>query len=192
MEEILWKIKGFLTEPTKTFRKVKKERIGEGIKYYALLALIYSILNGAIVYNIVAFFPLMPESFAAIYRNSIIAIIILGYVVSFVVVFIASLLIHFFVWVLGGNKGYWQTLKSNLYSTTPNFLFGWIPGVNIITAIWCLILNIIGISELQEISRGRAFLAIILPILIIGVISVALGMIAYFWYLSIAEISKIY
>jgi len=187
MEEILWKIKGFLTEPTKTFRKVKKERIGEGIKYYALLALIYNILNGIVVYNIVAFFPLMPETFAAIYRNSIIAIIILGYVVSFVVVFIASLLIHFFVWVLGGNKGYWQTLKSNLYSTTPNFLFGWIPGVNIITAIWCLILNIIGISELQEISRGRAFLAIILPILVIGVISVALGMIAYFWYLSITE-----
>jgi len=188
MEEILWKIKGFLTEPTKTFRKVKKERIGEGIKYYALLALIYSILNGAIVY--VAFFPLMPETFAAIYRNSIIAIIVLEYVMSFVVVFIASLLIHFFVWILGGNKGYWQTLKSNLYSTTPNFLFGWIPGVNIITAIWCLILNIIGISELQEISRGRAFLAIILPILIIIVISVALAMIAYFWYLSIAETAE--
>jgi len=202
MEEILWKIKGFLTEPTKTFRKVKKERIGEGIKYYALLALIYSILDmvGTLHYGS----KLTPPTVEMFTGLGVIITIIFMYVGMFVWVFIGSMLLHLFVWVLGGKMGYEETLKSCLYGSTPVLLFGWIAsisnffpeqlalvilgiGITVMAAIWTLLLNIIGLSELQKMSRGKAFLAIMLEIVVILVFAALTG----FWLLSIMETSNL-
>ena len=201
MKEILWKIKGFLAEPTKTFRKVKKEGIGEGIKYYALLALIYSVLNA--IYTVHYSYKFAPSMVGMFTGLGAIIMIILTYIEMFSLVFIGSILLHFFVWVLGGKMGYEETLKSCLYSSTPILLFNWIAsisflsgqlalailgmGITIIVAIWSLILNIIGLSELQKISKGKAFLAIALEIVVIIVLAALTG----FWFLSIMKTSNL-
>ena len=57
---------------------------------------------------------------------------------------------------------------------TPSLLLGWIPGVNIIAAIWALIVEIIGIRQLHELSTGKAVLAIIIAIAIPAIIGIAL------------------
>ena len=179
MEGFSWKIKGFLAKPSETFREVEKEEIGEGIKYFALLGIIFSVLSGVVT----AFLSGASSNLAI----SIVSI----YAACFVAVFVDSLVTHLFVWILGGNAGYKQTLKSYLYSSTPALLLGWIPWINIIAMIWSFILNIVGISELQKISKARAFLAIVLPVIIFASMFIAFVGIAYIWYLSILSGAKV-
>ncbi len=57
---------------------------------------------------------------------------------------------------------------------TPSLVLGWIPGVNIIAAIWALIVEIIGIKQLHELSTGKAVLAVIIAIAIPAIIGIAL------------------
>jgi len=72
-----------------------------------------------------------------------------------------------FVWLLGGRKDYFQTLKALIYGSTPGLLISWIPIIGFIGTLWTLILVTFGIQELQEMSTGRAVAAVILAIVII-------------------------
>ena len=105
------------------------------------------------------------------------AILLVGLIVGGIVgVFVAGLWLHIFVWLLGGRKGYFQTVKTLAYGTTPGLLIGWIPLISIIGLIWDLILVVIGIRELLEMSTERAITAVILAafvILVIIIVSVA-------------------
>jgi hypothetical protein len=49
-------------------------------------------------------------------------------------------------------------------------LFGWIPFIGFIAIIWALVLNVLGIRQFQELTTGRAILAIIMPFIIIGIL----------------------
>ena len=118
-----------------------------------MYALIYSVLNTiyAVHYSS-KFTPSMVGMFTGL---GVIIMIILTYIQMFAWVFIGSVLLHFFVWVLGGKMGYEETLKSCLYSSTQILLFEGIVsisflsghlalailgmGITIIVAIWSLI-----------------------------------------------------
>ena len=81
---------------------------------------------------------------------------------------------HVFVLIVGGEKGFDQTIKAVLYGSTPNLLIGWIPLIGgIIGGIWSLILYMIGIRESHKISNRRAILAVLLPIIVSVVIVIA-------------------
>jgi hypothetical protein len=54
-------------------------------------------------------------------------------------------------------------------------LLGWIPLVNIIAAIWSLIVEIIGIRQLHELTTGRAILAVLIPIILAIILAVVLA-----------------
>ena len=63
-----------------------------------------------------------------------------------------------------------KTIIALMYADTPYLLFGWIPLIGLITAIWSLVLSVLGIRQFQELTTGRAILAIFIPIIIIGII----------------------
>jgi hypothetical protein len=99
-----------------------------------------------------------------------IPILLLGRIpIVIVISAIWSLILHIGVYIAGGRKGITQTMKAYMYGSTPGLLFGWIPIlllgripiVIVISAIWSLILSIIGIHRLHGITIGRAFLAIL-------------------------------
>ena len=73
--------------------------------------------------------------------------------------FIGGAILHIFVYIAGGRKGMTQTIKAGMYGSTASLLFGWLPFINIIAAIWSLVTEIIGIRQLHEITTGRAILA---------------------------------
>ena len=79
------------------------------------------------------------------------------------------------MYLVGGRKGIEQTIKTLMYAMTPQYLFVWIPVVNL---IWALIVGIIGIRQLHELSTGKAVLAVItaivVPAIILGAIIAAL------------------
>jgi len=71
------------------------------------------------------------------------------------------------VYLVGGRKGIEQTIKTLMYAMMPQYLFVWIPVVNL---IWALIVGIIGVRQLHELSTERAVLAVILAIIIPAII----------------------
>jgi hypothetical protein len=106
-------------------------------------------------------------------------------IVQFVFVFIIGAWLHLFVYLLGGRKGYLQTLKSVIFGSTPAMLIGWIPFIGILAGIWSIALEILGIRELQEMTTGKAALAVILAILIIVIIIIAIAALFFIAYSEI-------
>jgi len=83
-------------------------------------------------------------------------------VVGIIAAFIGGLWTHIWVYLVGGRRGVAQTIKAVMYGSTPSFLLGFLP--------WALIVQVIGIRQLQELSTGRAILALILAIIIPAII----------------------
>jgi hypothetical protein len=91
-------------------------------------------------------------------------------------IFVFSLWTHRWVYVIGGRKGFTQSLHAILCSMIPNLVLGWIPLIGMFASIWTLILMFFGIRELQEMSDGSTIgvilLSVILPIIILVVLFV--------------------
>lgn len=173
------KVKGFLFNPIETFKKVREETLGEGLKYFVIFLFIYSILSAIVITatwntmwgSIFSSYENIP-GFGALFQSgavvSIFAFFIMFLLFGLIGIFISGAIIHLGVLLFGGKRGYKETVKVLIYGGTPSYIFGWIPLIGPIFAIWAFILEIFGIRELQDLSTGRALAAILVPILIIG------------------------
>ncbi len=174
------KVKGFLFSPVETFQKSRPETLGGAFEYFIILLVIYAIL-AAIVWSLIGFSIL--AAIAPLYGTLmpglglwLPVIIFIGAIIwGIILVFIGGAWLHLWVYILGGRKGYIQTVKSLMYGSTPLLLIGWIPFVSIIGEIWAFVLEILGIRELHEISTGRAIGAVIIAILIPVIIAVIIA-----------------
>lgn len=92
-------------------------------------------------------------------------------------VLFSSTIVHIGLRLVSGKKSFEQTIKAVIYGSTPRFIFGWIPFIGIIAEIWSLVLVVIGISNLQGISTGKAIIALML--LIFVSLNVAGGLVCY-------------
>ncbi|MDI6826564.1 MAG: YIP1 family protein [Candidatus Aenigmarchaeota archaeon] len=96
--------------------------------------------------------------------------------------FISAGIMHLFTKMFGGKNDYSATYKVTVYSSTPTLVIGWIPYVGWLVSFYSLYLFIKGLSILHDISMSRAFLVILIPIIIVVII---MGAIAFFWLTSI-------
>jgi len=169
------KTKGFLGAPSNTFDDVEPEALGSALKYFAIWAVIYAVLQTIVFYTLgggvfQALAGLLGLNATAVYDFNPVASGLMALLGAFVGLFISGSWAHLFVRAFGGRKGYGNTIKAFAYGNTPVFLFGWIPFVGGLFWIWALVLNIIGIRQLHEISTGRAIGAVLLSIVALGVI----------------------
>lgn len=186
-------MKGFLLSPVETFQKVRDTDLGDSLKYYLILLVINAILSAIVGIAMVSaiwmtfsgIFEQMGLPLPAIAGAGVVLFAIMMIIVQFVFVFIVGAWLHLFVYLLGGRKGYLQTLKSVIFGSTPAMLIGWIPFIGIIGGIWSIALEILGIRELQEMSTGKAALAVILAILIIVIIIIAIAALFFIAYSEI-------
>jgi hypothetical protein len=77
-----------------------------------------------------------------------------------------------------------ETVKSIMYGSTPGLLLGWIPIVSFIGGIWAIVIDILGIKELQEMSTGRAVAAVVIAFVILIVIVAVLILAAFMPFTS--------
>lgn len=180
------KTKGFLLSPTETFNNVKEEGWGGSISYFAKWLIIWAILLTIIFAALIVWIRGMLVSWADLYPEIDIAQLtawfdlfagpmVIGFGIAAVIsgligILVGSLWMHIWVYIVGGRKGVGQTIKAMAYGSTPTLLLGWIPILNIITGIWTLVVQIIGIRQLHEVSTGRAVLAYIIGAIIIPII----------------------
>lgn len=169
--DFLEKTKGLLFHPSKTFDSVKDETLNEAIKYFIILAVVYSALAANL-------FVIVPDLYGSEMQeipgiNSGLSSIMMGMILflfflifNIFFVFFDGVFTHIFVYLMGGRKGFSQTMKAVSYSMAPQLLFGWIPFLIIITILWTITIDFLGIRQLQDISTPKAILAIFLPTII--------------------------
>lgn len=187
-------MKGFLLSPVETFGKVRDTDLGDSLKYYLILLAINAVLSAIVSLAMVSaiwmtfsgIFEQLGLPLPAIAGVGVVLIAIVMIIVQFIFVFIGAAWLHLFVYLLGGRKGYLQTLKSITFGSTPAMLFGWIPFIGLFAGIWSFGLEILGIRELQEMTTGRAALAVILAVLVIVLIVIA---IAAMFFIAFSEIT---
>ena len=172
------RIKGFLFSPSETFDASMEDTIDDAFKYYVVILAIYAVLytiKVAVVFSLFAEtlgvfgVPAMPFGVAMA-----IGVFVVVLVSGIIGIFIGGPWLHIWVYLVGGRNGIEETTKAVIYGMTPGFLLGWIPIVGTIGGIWALIVGIVGVRQLQELSTGKAVLAviiaIIIPAIIIGVL----------------------
>ena len=176
LSDFVEKAKGFLMQPTETFQKYKGEELGPALTYYVILVVIFALLTGILA---LAGISGMYGGFGGLGAGivGIIVMIIVLIIVMVIFAFIDAIFYHLGAKVVGGQKPYNETLKALLYASTPALLLGWIPFVQFIGAIWSLVLLVIGIREMQEISTGRAIVAIIVGMIIVVIIAMIIGLV---------------
>ena len=180
------RIKGLVMEPAGTFQASRDDSPGTVLQYFGILLLFFAIMSALVtavalsalsmtgMFQGMMFFP--GKGFLALVPVIVFAnVLIFGFVLSI----IAGLWIHFWVLAFGGKNGIGQTLRVFLYGLTPALAFGWIPLAGILFAIWSFILDIIGLRELAGLSPARAFLAMLVAVLIPLVLGLLLF--AYFF-----------
>lgn len=180
---IVERIKGFLFSPSKTFDASKEDSLGDAFTYFMVILVIYAALLALITTGLFTFFGGMlnlPEFrwFAALGPLVGALFFVYALVVGILSVFIFGLWLHLWVFLLGGRNGLVQTIKAVLYGETPSLVLGWIPIINLIAGIWALIVGIIGLRQLQELSTGKAtiavIIALIIPAIVVGALIAAL------------------
>jgi len=189
-------MKGFLLSPVETFRKVRDTDVEDSLRYYLLLLAINAVLsvivNLAIAGSVwMVFSDLLKQAglaVPAVAGAGVIIIALVMIIVQFVLVFIGAAWLHLFVYLLGGRRGYLQTLKAITFGSTPAMLFGWIPFAGLLAAIWSLVLGFFGIRELQDLTTIKAALAVILAIMVIVLIVIAT---AAFFFIAYSEITPV-
>ncbi len=94
---------------------------------------------------------------------------------SIIGIFISSVIVHFVVLILGGKKGIKPTIKALIYGSTPRLLLGWIPFIGIIAEIWSIFLQVKGMRQLQDITTGKAIIAVLSIIIVTIYIAAGFG-----------------
>ena len=177
------KLKGFLVKPVETFQAHKGESLGAAYQYYIVLFVIFTILYGivTVVMNMnfmssmidaLSQVPGMQwasdfSSFSSFLITFDVFAIYIAFVIGLFSIFVCGLMLHCFVLMFDGGNGYVQTIKVLMYAHTPYFILGWIPYVNIIAAIWTLVLIVLGVRELQELSTGKSVFVVLIPIVLV-------------------------
>lgn len=166
------KVKGFFLTPVESFQKVKSDDLSTILTYFAILVVINAILSA-----IVAVFWLSGSPYSSILGGAAgpVMVFFIVLVAEFICTLIFGAWLHLWVYVLGGRKGIMQTISSVIHGSTPSLLLGWIPIVGILFSLWSIVLWALGVRELQEMSTGKAilavFVAIIIPLIIIAILA---------------------
>lgn len=91
-------------------------------------------------------------------------------------------IVHLCAMLFGAKNGYGATVRALCYAQGPN-LFGIIPCVGFLAWIYGVVLDIFGISSLQETSTGKAAGIVLLPIVFVFC---CCGLLAFFFAAAIA------
>jgi hypothetical protein len=161
---IVTRVKGFILKPVETFQQSRNDEPGVVFSYFAALLLINAILSAIIALIGIETMPRfagMPEGIAVP-----VIVFLMALAGGFIVTLIFAAWLHLWVYILGGRKGIMQTFKAIIYGHTPRLLLGWIPVIGFIFVLWSLALGILGIRELQEMSTGKAILAVVIAVMI--------------------------
>ena len=182
IDAIIAKVKGFIVSPVESFRAARPDGTDVAVPYLIALLLVHAAMIAIIsLIGITAMGMLSPM----IPRFAMPVVIFFGVLIGGAIVTILfSLWLHLCVYLLGGRKGLFETAKAVIYGMTPGMLLGWIPFIGFLFCLWSIVLQIIGVRELQDMSSGKALVAMIIAVMVPLIVLVLLAM--YFFISTVS------
>jgi hypothetical protein len=176
------RIKLVLSRPTEFFTRLKSESgISTAFIYLAALALFSTIMTTIMS---VILQPMNMKFIQSIFGTNFVQTMIptstrlFSMIWSFASVLVGVFIVVaiLFVWIkiFGGKAGYKKTYQTYIYASTPGLLFNWIPLIGGFAWIYDLVLLIKGTEITHQISRTRAVLIYILPLIIFIILGIIL------------------
>jgi hypothetical protein len=182
----------FITSPIEAFTKMSLTvDLVRPIAYFVTLALVSACISqfwGFILFD--TFVGILKtvagaqfEKIAPIIHKPGAIQLVLGLVitplVSLIVLFIWSALVHLMLTLLGGaNRGFATTLRVMCYAQTTQLAVV-LPGLGgFIAFVWRLILEVVGLAQAHKTEGWKAALAVVLPLLLCCV-CIAAGIAAF-------------
>lgn len=180
---------GLLFVPKKVFRFSKVNSARDAFLYFLFVLLIYVTVQMAVFAMLsqsmdAAKYPVITSAFLS--ATGMLIIFVESFILVLIVILGEALLLHLGVLIAGGKHGVLETIKTCMYAGTPLAFAGLIPVFGpLIAPVWVFALQIIGIREEQELSTGRAFFAVIFPVIIIIAILLIMAIV---WHVDIGFI----
>lgn len=164
---------GMLRHPVKTSRNVRKRSFYDVLVYVLITAIVYAVFFGLMtLWGLDLFY-----SYNFLKGHGIVPLITIIYLMAVASTFFNAGFIHVFVIIVEGKRGIFESFKVVAYASTPSYILGWIPVFGIIAGIWALVVQTLALRELQEISTGRAVIAMVLPYIMFICIFISLMLI---------------
>lgn len=148
--------------PVAFFEQIKEEHsIWEVIVFFTILQAIV-LPAYVLAFNLLDY--IMPTLLILWYFETVFLVLLF---------FIAiSLAYHLFILLFGGRKGVKRTIQAFLYGMIPSMILGWVPFLGYASALYSVIIAIIGIKELHEVKLHKAILAYLTPMILILIFGV--------------------
>ncbi len=147
--------KEVLTKPSDFFAEMSRTAgFGPPVTFLAICLAIEGILGSLIAFN--------PMPFAMA-------------IVSLIFAFIGAWILQFVLQQLFQGKGTYEgTFRVVAYSGVVHLL-GWIPFIGFLASLYGLWLQIVGLEKVHEVSKGKAFVAVIITAIIFFLIMIPFG-----------------
>lgn len=179
--------KEIIFNPTNFFEKLpKKIKYKEPSLFYvklqlliSLLALFFVVLFVGLIASVGIIFNNPSLSFGlgglSIWAVFLIALFAIPFTLlfSWLILFLATGLVHLFVLLFGGRQGYVETFKTLAYSSAP-MIGVFVPFLGWFAYIYCIVLQGIGIHKRHKLSLTRSLGVILLPVFIIFLLLILL------------------
>lgn len=99
-----------------------------------------------------------------------------GLLVSFIIItpivlLIYSAIVHVIGRLLGFKGNFSNTFAGMIYGETASYSLQFIPLISIIGAIWGIVVGIIGVANQNKVSWIISLIALIIPVIVIGIIA---------------------
>lgn len=178
MDDLIHKIKQVLTDPINFFESLKKETGIKSAFIYLLILSLFSTILGLIVGQLFQnySYDLISKIFGFAFpkpqytAGMLVFLTFLGYGFGLISSFIMAGILHIWILIFGGKKNYSKTYQLYIYSSTPQFVIGWIPFVGYLAWIYDLVLLIIGTQKVYNISKVKSILMYVIPLVLIGLL----------------------
>jgi hypothetical protein len=180
-----------LTKPGEAFAMMKKEGDLMGPMLFALIGgcagMIVSVLLNIALQSV----GFMADRQAGAFGMGIVGIWAVGYillspVLVIVFMFIASGILHLCLMIVGGaRKPFETTFRVVCFSSGSTSLLSMVPVCGgLVSGVWNIVVEIIGLARSHEIDTGKAALAVLLPIIVCCGGLILLGILGGFSALS--------
>jgi hypothetical protein len=170
-------------DPAKYTKKTSKN-YKEPFIYLLFVGIFYSI-GLALVTYIISYFALFTGASSLFVDNTLATLGAVGIPITIIMFPVGGLI---FAAIFHGFGKLFRIYKHDLlrtyssmaHSNSPTLFFGWIPFINLIGAIWSIIVLIYSLANQHGITKLRALISVLITIVVIAVVvGVIVGTLAY-------------
>ena len=171
------KVLTILKTPSKFLEKNKKEKgWKKAFGYFIVLAFISTLLS--VVYGFVIFPILRPVLSTTLEGQlpeataiQIVTAGLINYIYTIGGSFVMAFLFKYWLKLFGAEAKFDDSYRLLVYARTPNYIFSWLPIVNVFAAFYSLFILYKGILINYKLSKVKAALNIILAVFLMFVLS---------------------